>query len=149
MEKDPNQPYGPCDLRLSSSRTVRNRFLSIIIHRVWSFWLCWPAKLLQSGLTLCERMDCGPPVSTVLGIFLARILEWVAISSSRGSSQPRDWTCISCISRRILYRWTIWEAGLCVHNSNFCLQFCTACPLTSVYLCPNPLLFLLRIVVHI
>ena len=45
----------------------------------------------QSHLTLCDPMDCSPG-SSVHGIILTRILEWVAISSSRGSSQPRDWT---------------------------------------------------------
>ena len=39
-------------------------------------------------------MDCSPPGSSVHGIFQARILEWVAMPSSRGSSWPRDWTCI-------------------------------------------------------
>ena len=48
--------------------------------------------------TLCDPMDCSPPGSSVHGIFQARVLEWIAISSSRGSSQPRDWTCISCVS---------------------------------------------------
>ena len=43
-------------------------------------------------------MDCIPPGSSVLWIFQARILEWIAISFSRGSSQPRDWTHVSCIS---------------------------------------------------
>ena len=48
----------------------------------------------QSCLTLCDPMDCSPPGSSVHGILQARILEWVAISSSRGSSQPsRDRTC--------------------------------------------------------
>ena len=50
-------------------------------------------------------MDCSPPDSSAHGIFQARILEWVAISSSRGSSQPSDWTHVSCIScRQILYQ---------------------------------------------
>ena len=49
-------------------------------------------------------MDCSPPGSSVHGIFQARILEWVAISSSRGSSPPRDRTHVSFIGRRILYR---------------------------------------------
>ena len=40
--------------------------------------------------TLCDPMDCSPPGSSVHGISQERILEWVAISSSRGSSQPRD-----------------------------------------------------------
>ena len=47
--------------------------------------------------TLCDLMECRPPGSYVHGISQARILEWVAISFSRGSSQPRDWTLISCI----------------------------------------------------
>ena len=59
-------------------------------------------------------MDCSPPSSSVHGLFQARILEQVAISSSRGSSWPRDWTRVSCISscidRQILYHCAIWEA---------------------------------------
>ena len=52
----------------------------------------------QSCMTLCEPMDCSPPGSSVHSISQARKLEWVAISFSRGSSRPREWTCISCIS---------------------------------------------------
>ena len=50
--------------------------------------------------TLCDPMDWSPPGSSVQGILQARILEWVAISFSRGSSQPRDWTWVSCIAGR-------------------------------------------------
>ena len=46
--------------------------------------------------TLCDPMDCSPPGSSVHGILQARILEWVAIPFSRGSSQPRDQTQVSC-----------------------------------------------------
>ena len=53
-------------------------------------------------------LDCSPPGSSVHGIFQARILEGFAISSSRGSSRPRDWTCVSSIGRRVLYHWTYW-----------------------------------------
>ena len=59
----------------------------------------------------CDPMDCSLPGSSVHGIFQTRILEW--ISSSRGSSCPRDWTCVSyssCISRQFLYHWVTWEA---------------------------------------
>ena len=59
----------------------------------------------QSCPTLCNRMDCSLPGSSVYGIFQARILEWVAISFSRGSSRPRDRTWISLIAGR---RFTIW-----------------------------------------
>ena len=55
---------------------------------------------VHSSLTLPDAMECSLPGSSVLGIFQARVLEWVAISSSRGSSQSRDWTCISCIAGR-------------------------------------------------
>ena len=46
------------------------------------------SKSLQSGLTLCDPMDCSPPGSSVHGILQARILEWVAIPFSRRSSHP-------------------------------------------------------------
>ena len=48
------------------------------------------AKLFQSCLTPCDPTDCSPPGSSVHGTLQARILEWVATPSSRGSSQPRD-----------------------------------------------------------
>ena len=54
-------------------------------------------------LTLFDPSDLSPPGSSDHGVLQARVLEWVAISSSRGSSQPRDWTWISCIGRQILY----------------------------------------------
>ena len=52
-----------------------------------------------SCLTLWDPLDSSPPESSVQGIFQARILEWVAILSSRGSSQPRDWNCVSWVFR--------------------------------------------------
>ena len=55
-------------------------------------------SVTQSHPILCHPMDCRVPGSFVHGILQARILEWVAISSSRGSSQCRDQTHISCIS---------------------------------------------------
>ena len=64
------------------------------------------AQLLQSCPPLCDPMDYSPPDSSVHGILQARILEWVATPSSRGSSWPRDRThvsCISCTCRWILY----------------------------------------------
>ena len=58
------------------------------------------SEVTQSCLTLCDPMDSSLPGSTVHGIFQARILEWAAISFSRGSSQPRDQTWVSCIADR-------------------------------------------------
>ena len=60
--------------------------------------VCPVAKLC---LTLYNPVDCSPPGSSVHGTLQTRILEWVVISSSRGSSQLRDQTCISCIGRWI------------------------------------------------
>ena len=67
----------------------------------------------HSHLTLCDAMDYSPPGSSVHGILLAWILEWVAIPSSRESSQPRDQTHISyvsCTGRWVLYHSATWEA---------------------------------------
>ena len=91
------------------------------VLRFWKingFSLCcnsatWPikfgvsvhAKLLQLCSTLCDPMDCSLPGSSVHGILQARILEWIAMLSSRGSSQPTDQTWvsyISCIGRQVL-----------------------------------------------
>ena len=60
------------------------------------------AQWLQLCLTLCNPMDCNPPGSSVHGISQARILEWVTMPFSRGSSQPRDKTCSSCIESGFL-----------------------------------------------
>ena len=66
--------------------------------------------VIKSCSTACDPMDCNPPVYSVHGISQARILEWVAFFFSRGSSQPRDQTCGSCICRWILYYWASREA---------------------------------------
>ena len=70
------------------------------------------AKSLQLYQTLCDPMDYSPPGSPVHGILQARILEWVAMPSSRGSSQPRDQTHISNISctGRFFTTSATWEA---------------------------------------
>ena len=56
-------------------------------------------SVVQSCPTLCDPVDCSPPGFSVHGIPQARILEWVATSFSRGSSPPRDRTCVSCIGQ--------------------------------------------------
>ena len=86
--------------------------------------MCVSAKLLQLCLTLCDPMDCSLLGSSVHGILQARILEWVAMPTSRGPSQPRDQTPVTyvfCIGRRILNHWTTrgspvgksWKEVLC------------------------------------
>ena len=65
------------------------------------------SEVAQSCPTLCDHMDFSPPGSSIHGIFQARVLEWIAISFSRGSSQPRDRTQVSCIAGR---RFTVWAS---------------------------------------
>ena len=55
----------------------------------------------QSCPTLCDPMDCSPPGSSVLGILQVRILEWIAISSSRGSSRSRDQIRVSSTAGKL------------------------------------------------
>ena len=55
----------------------------------------------------CDPLGCSLPEFSVHGILQAKILEWVAISFSRGSSQPRDWTQVSCIAGRFFTIWVI------------------------------------------
>ena len=85
-------------------------------------WLVTPpesekAFIAQSCPNPCDAVDCSPPDSSVHGILQARIQEWVAISSSRGSSQPRvrthqprDQTWVSCIAGRFFTLWATREA---------------------------------------
>ena len=63
------------------------------------------SEVAQSCPTLCDPMDCSLSVSSVHGIFQARVLEWIAISFSRESSQRRNRTQVSCIAGR---RFTVW-----------------------------------------
>ena len=69
-------------------------------------------KLLVSQLcpTLCNPMDCSPPGSSVHGILQAQTLEWFAMSSSRGSFQPRDQTLVSCTAGRFFTIWATRKA---------------------------------------
>ena len=70
-------------------------------------------------------MDCSLPGSSVHGIFQARVLESVAISFSRGSSQPRDRTCISCIGRfGVLYHWATAAAAAAAKSLQLCPTLC-------------------------
>ena len=74
-------------------------FKKVVVVKSW----CVYAKSLQSCPTLCHPMVCSSPGSTVYVILQARILEWFALPSSRGSSWPRDQTPVPCIGRWVLY----------------------------------------------
>ena len=120
----PNIGYKNCFQKLSDAK---NDGINIFLQREFSFalpssWEQWHSgitinqlpvlgelvlgfipyisEVAQSCLTLCDPVDCSPPDSSIHGIFQARILEWVAISFSRGSSRPRDQTQVSRIAGR-------------------------------------------------
>ena len=73
--------------------------------------------------TLCNPMDCSPQGSSVYGILQARILAWVAISFSRGSSQPRDPTWVSWIAGRFFTNWATREAQYSTRSFQFLRNF--------------------------
>ena len=83
------------------------------IKKLWYMYTMEYCLLVQS-LThvwlFCNPMHCSPPGSYVHGVFQVRILEQVAISISRESSQSRDWTHVFCVGRQILYHWATREA---------------------------------------
>ena len=115
------RPTHPCIGRQSlNHRTAREVPLSkseIFISTL----LC---LVTQSCLTLCNPVDCSPPGPSIHGILQARILEWVPMPSSRGSSQPRDGTCVSCsscFSRCILSHCATWETH--VHPGGIIIFF--------------------------
>ena len=78
---------------------------------VWRFFVVAAVvALLSYRDSFCDPMDCSPPGSSIHGTSQARILEWVAISLPRESSQPSNQICASCIGRWILHHWaTIWR----------------------------------------
>ena len=82
----------------------------------------------QTGPTLWNPVDCDPPASSVRGILQARILEWVAILFSRGSSWPKDWTQFSCIASRFF---TIRATAAAAKSLQLCPTLCDptdSCP---------------------
>ena len=89
-----------------------------LLSHVWLFW---------------DFTDCSPPDSSVHRILQPRILEWVAISSSRESSWSRDQTCVSCTGRQILYHWATWGA-LYFHYFKFPSTLFVCSPKISLYM---------------
>ena len=94
---------------VAKSRTQLSNWIQLINS------LC--VLVAQSCLTLCGLMDCGPPGSSAHGVLQARILEWVTIPFSRGSSQPRDQTWVSCIAGGFF---TISATREAHENNKFC-----------------------------
>ena len=96
------------DWRQKEKRTAEDELVG------WHHWLDGHrSDVPQSCPTLCDPMDCSPPGFSIHGIFQAWVLEWVAISFSRGSSWPRDWTQVSRIAGR---GFTIWATRVSPDN---------------------------------
>ena len=83
--------------------------------------MCVCVLVTQSCPTLCNPMDCTLPGSSVHGILQARILEWAAISFSKGPYWPRDWTLVSLIADRFFTIWATREAHHMLISWVFCL----------------------------
>ena len=90
-----------------TSRSIDLRYMCTYLWVLLSVWVCIHA---QPCPTVCDPMDCKLPGSSVHGISQARILEWVAISFSKGSSWPRHWAPVSFIAGRFFTIWAIREA---------------------------------------
>ena len=90
-------------------------YIHICIYMKWS-------EVAQSCPTVCNPVDCSLSGSSIHGILQARILEWVAISFSRGSSQPRDRIWVSCIAGRCFNLWATRDAP-CIHTHTYKLVY--------------------------
>ena len=109
--------------------------LSMLLNCVDNLGCC--CLVTKSCLTLWDSMNYSPPGFSVLWTSQSRILEWFAISVSRGYSRPRDWNHITCIVRQLLYHWATWEAlynlglfssvQLLSHVWLFAMPWTTAC----------------------
>ena len=104
-----------CDVRSSDIRRLENRRRGSwdaptpsLLHKVTVREA--RSEAAQSRATLCNPMACSLPGSSIRGIFQASVLEWVAISFSRGSSRPGVWTQVSHIADRHFILWAIREA---------------------------------------
>ena len=101
-------------LKKKKQKTVTQSVYTILFFSNWSLKKNVCVLVAQSCPTLCDPMDWGahlaPHGRIPHGILQARILEWVALLFSRGSSQPTDWTWVSCISGRFFAIWATREA---------------------------------------
>ena len=95
-------------LKLPGSTSVlnHNTFTTFVVADLKFFlFVHWVSEWSRSVVSdSFHPMDCSPPGSSIHGIFQARVLEWVAISFSRGSSRHKDWTQVSHLAGRRFYR---------------------------------------------
>ena len=124
----------PVQFRVASKGSLFE-FKKLIHFPLAPVWMFMHAKLLQWCSTLCDPIDCSPPDSSVHGILQARILEWVAMSSSRGSSWYRDWAhCLLCL----LFWWVLYHScHLKVKVAQLCPTLCDPMGLYSPWNSPG------------
>ena len=112
----------------------KQRFLRLHTHSCVCVYVCevkW-SEVAQLCPTLCDPMDSSLPGSAVHGIFQTRILEWAAISFSRGSSQPRNRTWVSCIADRRFYHLSVCSSIQLCHRKQNCLSPPSTLPLPFI-----------------
>ena len=120
------------------SSNIKTDLTAMYTNSLWvCMCLCVNMCVCQSLslVRLCDPIDCSPPASPVHGILQARILEWVVIPFSRGSSLPRNWNQISCIGGRFFTFWDTKEA-LCEYMCIGNLSICSSCSVLSDSLQP-------------
>ena len=99
-----------CFPPLGSPRPLSHSLAQVGVYT--SLCCCRCCVVTKLCPTLCNPLECSPLRSSVHGISQAIILEWIAISFFRGSSQPRDETRVSCIGRRIIHHCATWKAHI-------------------------------------
>ena len=95
-------------------------YIYICIYSYIFIFLYMLCLVAQSCLTLCDAMGCSPPGSSVHGILQARILEWIAMPSSRGSSQHRDRTQVFHVAGGFFTIWATREALVLLTVTQMC-----------------------------
>ena len=110
--------------QLDNINAKRNCAGKILNRKIFDSRYFYPANFcFCQRPSNCHRLEhsyanfCSPPGSSVHGILQARILEWAAISLSRGTSRPRNWTQVSHTEGRCFTNWAMWEA-----HTNFYLS---------------------------
>ena len=126
----------------ASSQTRDRTRVSCTAGRFFTDWTTLEAQSHSVESTFCDPMDCSLPGSSGHGILQARILKWVAVPFSRGSSQPRDWTQVSHISSVFFTACATREAYnlstgpvVNVQRMSFWHQVTTACTLRACWCC--------------
>ena len=112
-------------------------FVCMYAHSFVVFLLLVCCSVSTLCLTLCDPTDCSRPGSSVHGISQARIVEWVAISFSRGCSRPRDQnriSCISCIGRRVLPQVSRWGSPVFLVIFIYLTAWGLSCSLWNLHL---------------